>query len=39
MAPHAAAIQEETGLPIFDIFTLVSMVHNAVVRKDFSGHM
>lgn len=35
MPPYAAAIQRETGLPIFDIYTLVNMVYQAVVRKDF----
>jgi Asp/Glu/hydantoin racemase len=35
MPPYAAAIQKETGLPIFDIYTLVNMVYRAVVRKDF----
>jgi len=35
MPPYAAAIQKETGLPIFDIYTLVSMVYQAVVRKNF----
>jgi Asp/Glu/hydantoin racemase len=36
MTPYATAIQEETGLPIFDIYTLVNMVYRAVVRKAFS---
>ena len=35
----AAAVQEATGLPVFDIATLISMVHDAVVRKSYSGHM
>jgi Asp/Glu/hydantoin racemase len=35
MPPYAAAIQKETGLPIFDMYTLVNMVYQAVVRKDF----
>jgi len=35
MPPYAAAIQKETGLPVFDIYTLVNMVYQAVVRKDF----
>jgi len=39
MAPHAAAIQREIGLPIFDIYTLVNMVYMAVVREEFSGYM
>ena len=39
MPPHAAAIQQEIGLPIFDIYTLANMVYQAVVRKEFSGYM
>ena len=39
MPPYAAAIQEETNLPIFDIYTLVTLVYHAVVRRDFSGYM
>ena len=35
MPPYAAAIQKETGLPVFDIYTLVNMVYQSVVRKDF----
>jgi Asp/Glu/hydantoin racemase len=32
MPPYRAALQEATGLPIFDITTLVRMVHEAVQR-------
>jgi len=39
MPPYAAAIQKEVHLPIFDIYTLVTMVYHAVVRRDFSGYM
>ena len=39
MTPYAAAIQEKTELPVFDIYTLVNYVYNAVVRKSFSGYM
>lgn len=39
MPPHAAAIQLEVGLPVFDIYTLTNMVYQAVVRKGFSGYM
>lgn len=35
MPPYAAAIQIEIRLPVFDIYTLVNMVYQAVVRKDF----
>ncbi len=39
MTPYGAAIQQEIGLPVFDIYTLVNMVYQAVVRKEFSGYM
>lgn len=39
MPPHAAAIQREVGLPVFDIYTLANMVYQAVVRREFSGYM
>jgi Asp/Glu/hydantoin racemase len=39
MMPYAAAIQEAVGLPVFDIYTLVQMVHLAAVRKEFAGYM
>ena len=39
MMPYAAAVQENIGLPVFDIYTLVQMVHLASVRQEFSGYM
>ena len=33
--PHARAIQKATGLPVFDITTLVKMVHAAVDPPDY----
>jgi Asp/Glu/hydantoin racemase len=39
MPPYAAAVQKATGLPVFDIFTLVTWVYHGVVRKGFSGYM
>jgi hypothetical protein len=39
MTPYAAAIQAEIGLPLFDIYTLVNMVYQSVVRREFSGYM
>jgi Asp/Glu/hydantoin racemase len=39
MAPYAAAIQREVNLPVFDIYTLTVMVHQAVVRKEFFGYL
>lgn len=39
MPPYAAAIQKELDLPIFDIYTLVTLVYHTVVKRDFSGSM
>jgi Asp/Glu/hydantoin racemase len=39
MTPYAAEIQHGIGLPVFDIYTLVQMVHQALVRQEFSGYM
>jgi Asp/Glu/hydantoin racemase len=35
MAPYAKAIQEETGLPVFDSVTLTELVHSSLVKKDY----
>ena len=37
--PGAAAVQEATGLPVFDFVTMIYMIHDAVVRKRYSGYM
>jgi Asp/Glu/hydantoin racemase len=37
--PGAAAVQEATGLPVFDIVTLTYMIHDVVVRKRYDGYM
>lgn len=39
MPPYAVDIQRATGLPVFDIVTLVNMVHHAVVRREYTGIM
>jgi len=39
MPPFARAIQNRTGLPVFDIITLINYVHNAVVSPEYTGHM
>ena len=39
MPPAAHAVQEETGLPIFDVTTLVRLAHNTMIRKRFDGYM
>jgi len=39
MTPYAADIHEEIGVPVFDIYTLVTWVYHGVVRKRFTGIM
>jgi hypothetical protein len=39
LPPGAAAVQKVTGLPVFDIITLIYMIHNVVVRKRYDGYM
>lgn len=39
LPPGAMAVQEAVGLPVFDIVTLINMIHNAVVRKRYTGYM
>lgn len=39
MCPFSKAIQDTTGLPVFDITTLINFVHNAVNRNEFRGIM
>lgn len=39
MPPFARAVQEATGLPVFDIVTLVYWIYRAVLRADFQGFM
>jgi len=38
MPPHGAAVQEEVGLPVFDIVTLANMIYHAVVKRTFSDN-
>jgi aspartate/glutamate racemase len=39
LPPGAAAVQEITRLPVFDIVTLIYMINDVVVRKRYTGHM
>lgn len=39
LVPYAADIQDAIQIPIFDIVTLVNMVHQATVRKGFNGYL
>lgn len=37
MPPFAAEIQDRLGLPVFDLTTLATMVHDAVCRQPYPG--
>jgi Asp/Glu/hydantoin racemase len=39
MPPYAHNIQKITGLPVFDLTTLTTMVHGVVSRKSYDGIM
>lgn len=39
LPPSAVAVQQATGLPIFDVTTLLNYAYNSIVRKRFSGFM
>lgn len=39
MPPYARRIQQQTGLPVYDLTTLAHMVHGVVLRRDYSGFM
>lgn len=37
--PYASRISEMTGLPVFDLTTLVKFVHSVVIREEFKGYL
>jgi Asp/Glu/hydantoin racemase len=39
LPPYAQAIQNATGLPVFDYITMINYVFNAVVKKPYNGFM
>ena len=39
LPPTSAAVQEATGLPVFDVITLIKWAYSAVVQKKFDGFM
>lgn len=39
MPPFAAAVQEATGLPVFDYTTLANYVYSALIRRPFHGFL
>lgn len=36
---YSKAVQDATGLPVFDFITMINYVHSAVVQKEYQGHM
>jgi hypothetical protein len=39
LPPYGAAVQKATNLPVFDYYTMIVYVYNAVVKKKFKGFM
>jgi hypothetical protein len=39
MPPFADAVQRAVNLPVFDAVTLINMVHEAVTRRPYLGHL
>jgi hypothetical protein len=39
LPPYGKAVRDATGLPVFDIMTLVDMIYGAVVQKTYAGTM
>ncbi|MDD4569208.1 MAG: aspartate/glutamate racemase family protein [Tepidanaerobacteraceae bacterium] len=39
LAPYGPAVQQATGLPIFDFITMINYVYTAVVKQSFNGYM
>ena len=37
MPPYAAAVQRATGLPVWDFVTLIDWIHDAVVKRSYTG--
>ena len=38
LPPYACALQQATGLAVFDFITLINWVHSAVVQRPYYGH-
>ena len=39
MPPFTKALQESTGLPVFDVINLIHYVHDAIVSPGYNGYM
>jgi Asp/Glu/hydantoin racemase len=38
MPPFARSIQDHVGLPVFDVVTMINMVHESIARRPYMGH-
>lgn len=39
LQPYAAAVQQQTALPVFGIYHAVNLLHGAIVPRRFTGHL
>jgi len=39
MPPYSEAVQQATGLPVYDFLTMIDYVYSAVVKKHFADVM
>ena len=39
MPPFTKALQESTGLPVFDVINLIRYVHDAIVSPGYTGYL
>lgn len=39
MPPFTRALQEATGLPVFDVINLIRYVHDAIVSPGYKGYL
>ena len=38
LPPYGKAVQQATGLPVFDFITMIDYVHSSLVKKDYLKH-
>ncbi len=39
LPPYSKAVQEATGLPVFDFITMIDHVYSSVVQRRYDGYM
>ena len=39
LPPYAKQVAQATNLPVFDYITMIDYVHDAIIKKSYSGHM